>query len=383
MKTKMLLWLAGSVALGACQQSARTTYVEGVLTGLESDTLLVTYFPVSDLKREEVKTDTLVAEQGKFVYALEGDTVPTELFFSVKPQGEHMASLHKTVGVMAFPGEKVSISGSMDDYRIEGNAFHKAYSQVQELCKPYQNRLHEITDIIMTHQQEGTLTPERIDSLRKLYEPVAKDMQNVQKEFIRQHPDEDASVYLLSDLGLTNAKELIGTIGEKARSGVMAPLYQAMEKVLAEERAREEAASRITEGKEAPDFTLKDIKGNDFVLSSLRGKYVVLDFWGSWCGWCIKGMPDMKEAYAQYKDKMEIVGVDCRDTEEKWKEAVEKHQLPWIHVRNGNEEADLTVAYGIKGYPTKIVIDREGKIAKVVVGEDPAFYAYLDSLFKK
>ena len=49
------------------------------------------------------------------------------------------------------------------------------------------------------------------------------------------------------------------------------------------------------DGIEAPDFTLNDINGNPLTLSSLRGKYVILDFWGSWCGWCIKGIPQMKE----------------------------------------------------------------------------------------
>ena len=78
---------------------------------------------------------------------------------------------------------------------------------------------------------------------------------------------------------------------------------------------------------------------------------------------------------------MEIVGIDCRDTEEKWKKAVQKHELPWLHVRN-DETKDVTLQYAIEGYPTKIIIDPEGRIAKVVVGEDPAFYKYLDSLFK-
>ena len=50
----------------------------------------------------------------------------------------------------------------------------------------------------------------------------------------------------------------------------------------------------------APDFTLNDINGKPLALSSLRGKYVVIDFWGSWCGWCIKGIPKMKEYYAKY-----------------------------------------------------------------------------------
>jgi hypothetical protein len=89
----------------------------------------------------------------------------------------------------------------------------------------------------------------------------------------------------------------------------------------------------------------------------------------------------MKKYYEKYKDRMEILGVDCNDTEEKWKAAVEKHELPWLHVRN-TDETDITVKYGIQGYPTKIVIDPEGKVAKIVVGEDPAFYKYLDELFK-
>lgn len=140
-------------------------------------------------------------------------------------------------------------------------------------------------------------------------------------------------------------------------------------------------SQNIAEGQMAPDFTLKDLQGNDLALSSLRGKYVVLDFWGSWCGWCIKGIPDMKKYYAKYEDRMEILGIDCRDTEAKWKAAVEKYALPWLHVRNAGNP-DVSKLYGVPGYPTKIVVDPEGKIAKIVVGEDPAFYTYLDELFK-
>ena len=133
----------------------------------------------------------------------------------------------------------------------------------------------------------------------------------------------------------------------------------------------------------APDFTLPDLQGNPLQLSSLRGKYVVLDFWGSWCIWCIRGIPHMKEAYAKYKDKMEILGVDCRDSEEKWKAAVEEHQLPWLQVRCADESLQaLAQAYNIEGFPTKAIIDPEGKLVKVIVGEDPAFYTFLDELFK-
>lgn len=132
----------------------------------------------------------------------------------------------------------------------------------------------------------------------------------------------------------------------------------------------------------APDFTLTDINGKELSLSSLRGKYVVLDFWGSWCGWCIKGMPAMKEAYGKYKKKMEILGIDCNDSDEAWKAAVKKHELPWKHVYcpRGSKVPSM---YAIQGFPTKIVVDPKGKVVKVVVGEDPKFYDYLDELFGK
>ena len=134
----------------------------------------------------------------------------------------------------------------------------------------------------------------------------------------------------------------------------------------------------------APDFELSDLQGNPLKLSSLRGKYVVIDFWGSWCIWCIRGFPHMKEAYAKYKDKMEILGVDCNDTESKWKAAVEEYALPWLQVRCPDEQLQtLASQYNVEGFPTKVIIDPQGKIVKVVVGEDPAFYTFLDGLFSK
>lgn len=149
----------------------------------------------------------------------------------------------------------------------------------------------------------------------------------------------------------------------------------------AEPQPQTEVAAEQNQAPEAPDFTLNDINGKSLTLSSLRGKYVVLDFWGSWCIWCIKGMPKMKEYYAKYAGKMEILGIDCNDSEDKWKAAVAELQLPWLHVYN-NGDSQLLEKYGIEGFPTKVVIDPEGRIANVIVGEDPAFYTYLDKLFQ-
>jgi thiol-disulfide isomerase/thioredoxin len=146
--------------------------------------------------------------------------------------------------------------------------------------------------------------------------------------------------------------------------------------------SQEAVDNSLTSENEAPDFTLNDLNGKPLTLSSLRGKYVILDFWGSWCGWCIKGIPQMKEYYQKYAGKFEILGIDCNDPEEKWKAAVEKYELPWLHVYN-TRDSKVLEQYEIQGFPTKIIVGPDGKIVKTIIGEDPAFYTLLDQLFGK
>ena len=179
---------------------------------------------------------------------------------------------------------------------------------------------------------------------------------------------------LMTMMLLSVTMSLLAACGNKPKAAEPA--------VAAEEQTTEAVAE--TAGNLAPDFELPALQGNTLKLSSLRGKYVVLDFWGSWCIWCIRGIPAMKQAYAKHKDKMEILGIDCRDTEDKWKAAVEKYELPWLQVRC-SDEALQTIGqqYHLEGFPTKVVIDPEGKLVKVVVGEDPQFYTFLDELFAK
>ena len=133
----------------------------------------------------------------------------------------------------------------------------------------------------------------------------------------------------------------------------------------------------------APDFTLKNMLGEPVSLSGFQGNWVVLDFWGSWCRYCIQGIPDMKEAYATYHPKgLEIIGIDCNETEAQWVEALGKYELPWINVYNpGGRNSVVTQEYQIQGYPTKIILNPEGYIYKTFLGEDPEFYEFLKTLY--
>ena len=138
------------------------------------------------------------------------------------------------------------------------------------------------------------------------------------------------------------------------------------------------------EGVEAPDFTLKTPDGSTLTLSSLRGQYVVLDFWGTWCKWCVKGIPDMKAYYKKYEGMFEMVSIDFHDDEDTWLKAIDSFEMDWLHVITDEESAiQLQEDYSIEGFPTKIVIDPEGTIIHTTVGEDPAFYKYLDELFSE
>lgn len=94
----------------------------------------------------------------------------------------------------------------------------------------------------------------------------------------------------------------------------------------------------------------------------------------------MKGMPDMKKYYEKYSDKIEFVGIDCNDSEEVWKKTVKEEGLTWINLYNGDSRA-IPDSYAIEGFPTKILIDRDGKIVQVFVGESEELYNKLDELF--
>ena len=385
---KSLALLAAPLLLGACSNQPG---INGRLSDVESDTLLVAYVAAGS---NDVKRDTIALQQGKFHFNVPDATTPVEVFLQKKPStkpnadGSIPAASMKVIPLLLIPGEAMELTGSFDEYRMSGNDFYKACTEVgkqeSEITKQM-NKLNEQMMQLMQQQAQGTITQDSAQhaaaplqaQAQELYEKLVQ----VKIDYIKQHPAEDVSAYFAAQLSTDYSKNLVGLIDEKVKNGPLGIYCQLIEKEVEKDKQLAEAAEKVQPGKEAPAFTLKDIDGKEFSLSSLKGKYVVLDFWGSWCGWCIKGFPEMKKAYEKHKAKVEFVGIDCNDTEEKWKEAVADNQLPWIHVRNEGDP-DVSTMYAIQGYPTKIIVDPEGKINKVVVGEDPEFYTYLDDLLK-
>ena len=139
-------------------------------------------------------------------------------------------------------------------------------------------------------------------------------------------------------------------------------------------KERIDIAQKTAIGKQAMDFTQEDTLGRPVSLSSFQGKYVLVDFWASWCGPCRAENPNVVKAFNQYKDKgFTVLGVslDRPNAKDKWLKAIHDDNLTWTHVSDLKYwDNEVAKQYGIRAIPQNLLIDPQGKIvAKNVAGE--------------
>ena len=378
---KKLLFLFGAALMAAsCNNTPVPATISGELEGFGAEDSLLVYCGKT--------SDTIAVPNGVFTYEYT-DTVPSIVSFykcpKHNPDGSMEGLMMKAVRVFMFPNTTLTVKGDLDTYTVTGNAFYEEYNKFAESIAEVEAKKAELTKeyIDLRRSEEAKEKQAELDSLFGLVKVVDAERNDAMEKYIAGHLDSDVALYLLYMGRQKFGMDYIGQFTDAVKNGQLKNLYSDLSVYYERMIAKEKAAENIQEGKPAPDFTLKNLDGEDFSLSSLKGKYVVLDFWGSWCGWCIKGIPDMKKIYEKYQGKLEIVGIDCNDTEEKWKAAVEKHGINWINVINSKEkDKDLTTMFNVNGFPTKLILSPEGTILKIVVGESPEFYEAIKKLVK-
>lgn len=274
--------------------------------------------------------------------------------------------------VYASSGETVNLnvlSLNPFEYSLSGSDLADGMNELKLLEDPVMTQAYELN-------ASGNPDPDKMQAL-------GQEFVNIQKEFIKANPEGAAVPIALMNLDGQDFIEIYESLPASINNSILFPIIETQYEREKNNIEMEKKQRAMSNGETmAPEFTLKNLEGENVSLSDFRGKWVILDFWGSWCPWCIKGFPELKEAYQKYSGKLEIIGIDCRESEAEWRAGVEKYELPWVNLYNP-EGSDLLKEYGVQGFPTKAIINPEGKIANITVGHDPAFFEVLSNLIQQ
>jgi len=389
MKKLFLLFLV----LGLNQLMAQKHSIEGNIKGLGNDTIYIEYLPVSQLYIIDTpQRDTVFSRKGKFYY--DNSTLePIIILFLPKKceykrvGGNIYRPNEKYIFLVLKSGERLKIDGDLKelyiDYSVKGSEFNEEYSILR---KSYIEKTSEAVSIELKLDtlisKKGN--KEAINELFKKRNEINSLERINSLEFIKNNWNKELSAYLLTDQPLDTLGKYLGHLKPELRIGIFKNALTRQYTNFRKYTLAREAEKTIKIGGIAPDFTSRSLTGNELSLSSFKDKYIVLDFWGSWCGPCMVGLPKMKEYYSKYKDKIEFIGIGCNDKEDRLKQAIQKNKLEWPQVINNEEiENDVSVKYGIKNFPTKFILDKERKIVAKFIGEGESFYNKIDELFKQ
>lgn len=243
------------------------------------------------------------------------------------------------------------------------------------------------------YKEEGSAAYKTKDSLaianytKKSYK-IQSDIDSVKKAYLFNHPH--------SGMMLDMLQEYTRTLLEPSE---IEPLFNKIQPRLKTSPEGEAYKKRIEQsratalGAAAPDFILKDKNGKDISLSSMKGKLILLDFWGSWCSPCRATHPHLRKLYAEYKSRgFEIFGVSnelSNNQEEnynKWVKAMDEDKMEWVNVLNDKNKSDkadgVLSKYSVSAFPTKVLIDRNGRIIKRLIGSGLKAQEELDQLLR-
>jgi peroxiredoxin len=318
-------------------------------------------------------TDSAMVDKGAFRFTgVITDPVMAQLVLD--HQGAGLTRLGPDADILTMFLEKgdinIIVKDSLKNAVITGsklndeNAKYKAFTAVTEKALAMINAEYAAAPADKKRDQDF------VGRLKARFDKTVEEKQALQQQYIKQNPDTYLSLVALSEIA-----------GQNMDVPLIEPIYKSLSERVRNTTAGQEFAKSITLarataiGAVAPVFTQNDVDGKPVTLTDFRGKYVLIDFWASWCGPCRGENPNVVKAYQQYKDKnFTVLGVslDRPGKKDDWLAAIKADGLDWTQVSDlkfwNNEVAKQ---YGVSSIPQNYLIDPNGKIiGKGLRGEE-------------
>jgi len=324
---------------------------------------------------DEWKMDSVQSSDGKYEFS--GKIAePVAGRIRVKYAPDASGKKINTVGardiavVFLQPGKiKITSVDSFSNVQVKGSKAHIEYVKLNEMGKPFDDRMKPLIDQYTAYGKAKDKVNQ--DKAEKAIDDLdAEKREKVYGAYVKSNPNSPIALYALQQYA-----------GWEINPDVIEPLFNSLSDVnknypsAASFKEDLDIAKKTGIGRLAMDFTQNDTLGNPIMLSSFKGRYVLVDFWASWCGPCRAENPNVVKVYNKYKDQnFHIIGVslDRPGQKEKWMKAIHDDHLDWTHVSDLKFwDNEVAKQYGIKAIPQNLLLDPEGKIiAKNLRGED-------------
>lgn len=247
-----------------------------------------------------------------------------------------------------------------EDVQVTGSVAHRDYEELTRQAHPYTIQMDSLVAAYRFARKAGESG--RAMALQEAWEAVNLEMRNrVYGAFVKANPHSPAALFALlqfagNDLDTRRVEPLFNSLSPEQQS---APGAVALAERIAEARKTEI-------GKPAPEFSQPDSTGKLIALKSLRGQYLLLDFWASWCGPCRAANPELVKVYQQFHSRgFQILGIALERNagRKQWLKAIHDDRLPWLQVAEF-QYFDNTAArkYGIQAIPQNFLLDQNGVI---------------------